>query len=364
MSSSGGSAFIDHYAVLGLGPDTPQDELKKAYYEHLREYHPDKRPNTAGNTGQQVTQALNQAWEVLRDPDVKLAYDILWRKHMQAPTADECRRKGNDMYAEARNMTKAHQSHVNLLAVQASMKKFQEAIEWYTKGLELDQLEHRFWSNRALCYSAVEDWRRCKDDARQCIRLKPDFMKGWFLLAKSLWKLADPKEAHRTLEMGLQNLPGCPELLEMQAEFVAEVDEMARARGRSRSVSPACTPKQSHRSVSGTAPPRMPGQSTPPRPGGSTPPRQRRKSPSFAAAAAASMANNRGHSNSPRQAAAGEQRTSSKSPGPSWRQAGARGCVDLDDSGVYECTGNFGTPTPNFSGGRGGTHGGLEASCG
>lgn len=63
--------FVDHYAVLECSPSNTPEQLKKAYHEKLRQFHPDKRPWSAGDYGQQVTQSLNEAWEALRFPALR-----------------------------------------------------------------------------------------------------------------------------------------------------------------------------------------------------------------------------------------------------------------------------------------------------
>merc|ERR1719183_2449809 len=85
--------------------------------------------------------------------------------------------------------------------------------------------DHRLYSNRALCYLAVEDWPKARDDAQYCARLRPDFKKAWLLLTKALWKLGRFEEANAQLQQGLQYLPGCSELMELQADFGSAVGE-------------------------------------------------------------------------------------------------------------------------------------------
>eukprot|EP00435_Cladocopium_sp_Y103_P047641 s80_g14.t1 len=72
--------FVDHYAVLECSPSNTPEQLKKAYHEKLRQFHPDKRPWSAGDYGQQVTQSLNEAWEALRFPALREAYDVIWHR--------------------------------------------------------------------------------------------------------------------------------------------------------------------------------------------------------------------------------------------------------------------------------------------
>eukprot|EP00929_Paragymnodinium_shiwhaense_P100110 TRINITY_DN62170_c0_g3_i1.p1 TRINITY_DN62170_c0_g3~~TRINITY_DN62170_c0_g3_i1.p1 ORF type:complete len:433 (-),score=103.25 TRINITY_DN62170_c0_g3_i1:41-1339(-) len=377
--------FVDHYALLGCDPDTPVEEVKKLHFERLREYHPDKRPNSPdGSTGQRLTQQLNQAWEVFRDEQAKKDYDERWKREKEATLpahqrADIYRRRGNDAYVEARNIAKSAEGKLNFQATQNSLKKYQDAIEWYSKGIQFAGYDHRLWSNRAMCYSALEDWKRCRDDAAKCTEVKPDFFKGWFLCAKSTWMLGDRQEAVRVIDKSLLTLPQCKELHDLKAEFLNEAPSPGPGLTRSldRSVSPAATPPASARTGSGcfpgmgdsqgsgragaTTPPRMQrqGSFTPPRGGASTPPGgvSPPKKHSLGATAAASNAAaaktlpvSRQNSKSP-----GPQRpTSGRSPGPGSR-------LNLDCSQTYEGslhTGNFGMPTPSFQ--QGGGFGGAS----
>merc|ERR1719443_2478488 len=109
----GGAAFIDHYAVLGASPGAPQEELRRLYFEKVREFHPDKRPGSAGRTGERVTQALNQAWEVLRDPAAHEAYDAVWKAKDHASPhrrAEAFRVRGNELHMEGRELARCGSS--------------------------------------------------------------------------------------------------------------------------------------------------------------------------------------------------------------------------------------------------------------
>lgn len=66
-------AYIDYYNILGVSKDASQDDIKKAYKKLARKYHPDLNPNDP--TAQRKFQEINEANEVLSDPEKRKKYD-------------------------------------------------------------------------------------------------------------------------------------------------------------------------------------------------------------------------------------------------------------------------------------------------
>ena len=66
--------FKDYYAVLGVEPTAGDAEIKTAYRRLARKYHPDvsKEPGA-----EDQFKAVNEAYEALRDPQKRSAYDQL-----------------------------------------------------------------------------------------------------------------------------------------------------------------------------------------------------------------------------------------------------------------------------------------------
>jgi curved DNA-binding protein CbpA len=63
---------MTHYDVLGVSPNATVDEIKTAYRRLVLRYHPDKNPDTHAV---EVFRSVTEAYEVLTDPQQKLAYD-------------------------------------------------------------------------------------------------------------------------------------------------------------------------------------------------------------------------------------------------------------------------------------------------
>ena len=62
-----------YYKLLGVADDATPDEIKAAYRKLARKYHPDLNPND--KNAKKKFQAINEANEVLSDPQKRKAYD-------------------------------------------------------------------------------------------------------------------------------------------------------------------------------------------------------------------------------------------------------------------------------------------------
>src|SRR5438046_10241576 len=76
----------DYYGLLGVKKTASQDDIRKAFRKLARKYHPDVNPND--KTSESKFKEVNEAYEVLGDPEKRKKYDELganWRAYENMP---------------------------------------------------------------------------------------------------------------------------------------------------------------------------------------------------------------------------------------------------------------------------------------
>src|SRR6478735_5195852 len=78
--------FRDYYETLGVPKTASEDEIRSAFRKLARQYHPDVAKDK--KTAEEKFKEINEANEVLGDPDNRRKYDELgahWKEGPQAP---------------------------------------------------------------------------------------------------------------------------------------------------------------------------------------------------------------------------------------------------------------------------------------
>jgi curved DNA-binding protein len=77
--------YKDYYDILGVGRDADEKEIKRAFRRLARKYHPDVNPGDP--EAEERFKEINEAYEVLSDPEKRRKYDQLgadWSRWQQA----------------------------------------------------------------------------------------------------------------------------------------------------------------------------------------------------------------------------------------------------------------------------------------
>ena len=70
--------FTNYYKLLGIDAKADRQTIKQAYLAKIKEWHPDKNPDRA-DEAEEKTKALNQAYNILGDPEQRKNYDRMLR---------------------------------------------------------------------------------------------------------------------------------------------------------------------------------------------------------------------------------------------------------------------------------------------
>lgn len=99
--------YKDYYKILGVDRQASQKDIQKAYRKLARQYHPDVNPGDT--TAEDTFKEINEANEVLSDPEKRKQYDELssyYQQYGQWPgTAGARRPSGNGGYTQYRTMS-------------------------------------------------------------------------------------------------------------------------------------------------------------------------------------------------------------------------------------------------------------------
>jgi len=83
--------FIDYYKILGVNTNASEGDIKKAYRRLARKHHPDLNPKD--DSAKKKFQQINEANEVLSDPEKRKKYDKYGKDWMHADEYEKAGRQ-------------------------------------------------------------------------------------------------------------------------------------------------------------------------------------------------------------------------------------------------------------------------------
>ncbi|XP_063234657.1 uncharacterized protein LOC134537786 [Bacillus rossius redtenbacheri] len=101
----------------------------------------------------------------------------------EAPTVEDLKAKGNECVKNG---------------------KFVESILHYSHAIKLDQSNYVLYSNRSLSFFKMEQYYLALEDAKETVRLKPDWAKGYFRMAEVQYAAGHYEEALQSYTSALR----------------------------------------------------------------------------------------------------------------------------------------------------------------
>lgn len=86
-------------------------------------------------------------------------------------------------------------------------KEYREAVEAYSKSLELNSKEPFTFANRAMAHLKLKEFKNCIEDANKALELKPDYLKAYHRRGKAYHALKKYDEAIRDFQFILEQEP-------------------------------------------------------------------------------------------------------------------------------------------------------------
>jgi len=120
-----------------------------------------------------------------------------------------------------------------------SARKYDEAIEAYTKAVKLDPTNPVYFSNRAAAYSSIDDYDSAIDDAKKAADLDPTFVKAYSRLGHAYYSKEDYVAAVQAFEDGLKVDPN-------NANLKTNLENAKARLAHSRSLYVPCSRRRRH----------------------------------------------------------------------------------------------------------------------
>ena len=103
-------------------------------------------------------------------------------------------------------------------------KKYKEALDCYTKSIEIDPNDPILYSNRSAMHLNLFEFDKALTDAEKAISLKPEYAKAYLRKGKALEGLAKLDEALKAYKAGLEKDSANAQLLQASQELEASMN--------------------------------------------------------------------------------------------------------------------------------------------
>jgi tetratricopeptide (TPR) repeat protein len=107
--------------------------------------------------------------------------------------------------------------------------RFAEALQEYTKAIEINQLNPILWGNRAAAHLVLGNNKETIEDCHRATKLDPNYVKAYYREARALFELGSLIGAKNMLQKALNLSPDDPTMNEFMDHIDYHINATAQA---------------------------------------------------------------------------------------------------------------------------------------
>ncbi len=167
----------DYYRILQISPDATIEAIKVAFRRLARRYHPDLNPDDP--VAAEQFKLISEAYEVLSDSNRRRYYDR--ELHGSQPYQIKQTQKAQDFYVKG---------------IQQSLaKQYEQAIDSYTKAIEIDPSFVEAYLKRCEIRYKLGDNQGVLQDCSDIIKVDPTVARAYYYQGRARYRLGYTQSA-------------------------------------------------------------------------------------------------------------------------------------------------------------------------
>jgi curved DNA-binding protein CbpA len=200
-------AKADHFEVLGVKREATGAQIKIAYFQLAKVYHPDAVPSDASpevrKLAADVFAKVSEAWGALGDDAKRARY------------LDDLK-TGAGTEVDVMHIFKAEEAF-NAATILVKARRYQEALAKLTEAIQLNPEEAEFHIWKAWCDFLLSGEKKKVHPAsasavEAALKQNPRCISGYLFLGQMAKIVGDLPLAEKNLKRGLKEAPGNPDL--------------------------------------------------------------------------------------------------------------------------------------------------------
>lgn len=125
-------------------------------------------------------------------------------------------------------------------------KDYEEAIKFYSEAIAISESDHTLYSNRSAAYSSQGLFQEALADAEACIRLRPEWAKGYCRQGYALYHLRRYQDSRQSYLDGLKQ-DSTSNMLKEELKLVEEAIEKEEKAKKAAQAAPSSSSKRAKR---------------------------------------------------------------------------------------------------------------------